>query len=79
MGQRLYIILSTVKFRVSLLNPRIVRATSTMCLVPMCSLVICRMKLSFMVKLFSEDKIPLDFGTCKRRSKSTGSVLKFDL
>jgi len=37
------------------------------------------MKLSFMVKLCSEDKIPLDFGMCKRRSKSIGSVLKFDL
>jgi hypothetical protein len=79
MGQRRRIILSTVVFRVNLLNTRNVRATGTICLVPLCSLVIYRMKLPFMVKLCSEDKILLEFGMCKRRSKRFGSALKFDL
>lgn len=78
MGQRRCIILSTVIFRVNLLNTRMVRATGMVCLVPLCCLVKRRMKLSFMVKLYSEDKILLDFGMCKRRSKCIESVLKFN-
>lgn len=79
MGQRRCIILSTVTFRVNLVNTRMVRATVTICSVPMCCLVICRTKLSFVAKLCNEYKILLDFGMRKRRSKSIASVLKFDL
>jgi len=79
MGQKRCIILSTVMFRVNLFNTRMVRASGTIRLVPMCCLVVCRIKLSFMVKFCSKDKILLDFGMCKRRSKIIGSVLKFDL
>jgi hypothetical protein len=79
MGQRRCIILSTVMFRVNLFNTRKVRAIDTICLVPMCCLVVCRMKLSSMVKLCSKDKILLDIGMCKRRSNIIGSVLKLDL
>jgi hypothetical protein len=79
MGQRRCIILSTVMFRVNLLNTQMVGATGTICLVPMCCLVIWRVKLSFMVNLSNEDKILLDFRMCKRCSKCIGSILKFDL
>jgi hypothetical protein len=36
---------------------------------PTCCLVICRMQLTFMVKLCSGDKFLVDFGKCERRSK----------
>jgi hypothetical protein len=64
MGQRRCIVLSAVMFRTNLFSTRKVRATGTVCVVPMCFLVICSMKLSLVMKLCSEDQILLDFGMC---------------
>jgi hypothetical protein len=62
MGRMRCIVSSAVVFRANLLRTRMVRATGILCVVPMCCLVIYRIKLSFMVKLRNEDKILLDFG-----------------
>jgi hypothetical protein len=64
MRGRRRIISSAVIFRANLLRTRMMRATGVSREVPMCRLVICRMHLSFMVKLCSEDKTLLDFGVC---------------
>ena len=60
MGRRRRIFSSAVIFHANLLHIRMMRTTGILCEVPMCCFVICRMHLSLMVKLCSEDKIFLD-------------------
>ena len=64
MERKRRIISSAVIFRANLLRTRMMRATGISCEVPTCCLVICRIYLSFLVKLCNDDKILLDFGIC---------------
>jgi hypothetical protein len=63
-GRRRRVVSSAVMFHANLLRTRMTPTTGILCKVPMCCFVICRMYLSLMVKLCSENKIFLDFGIC---------------